>query len=149
MDHTQGLHPEVLSGKEQIELLKIQNYSKIPGFLGDNENWRQTKIRNIVYLNDCNLRNQITYLLLDAKDHHRILRSHGNFPYDTRKMAFITENWKPYRTTKRTTATNVTASHVPTKKGNAAPYWRIATHPKHSQNKSLTTETLRQRTKRR
>ena len=57
MDHTQGLHPEVLSGKEQIELLKIQNYSKIPGFLGDN-------------------------------DHHRILRSHGNFPYDTRKMAF-------------------------------------------------------------
>ena len=88
MDHTQGPHPEVLSGKEQIELLKIQNYSKIPGFLGDNKNWRQTKIRNIVYLNDCNLRNQITYLLLDAKDHHRILRSHGNFPYDTRKMAF-------------------------------------------------------------
>ena len=82
-----GLHPEVLSGKEQIELLEIQNYSKIPGFLGDNENWRQTKIRNIVYLNDCILRNQIAYLLLDAKDHLRILRGHGDFPYDTRKMA--------------------------------------------------------------
>ena len=46
-DHTQGLHPEVLSGNEQIELLEIQNYSKIPRFLGDNENWRQTKIRII------------------------------------------------------------------------------------------------------
>ena len=114
--------------------------------LGDNENWRQTKIRNIVYLNDCILRNQIAYLLLDMKDHLGILRGHGDFPYDSRKMA-LNRNLETISHNRKNKGDGCDCLPRSDKKGNAAPYWRIAAHPKLSHIVTYDW-TLRQRTKR-
>ena len=86
------------------------------------------------------------YLLLDTKDHLGILRGHGGFPYDTRKMA-LNRNLETISHNRKNKGIGCDCLPRFDKKGNAAPYWRIAAHLKLSHIVTYDW-TLRQRTKR-
>ena len=99
-----------------------------PRISGDNKNWRQTRFGTsfIWTIASFEIKSRISSWI------RRTTCGSCGVTVAFRKTPgkwFWTEIWKPFRTTERTKASDVTACHMPTKREMRPPHRRIAAHP--------------------